>query len=229
MVTQPRGGTGVSSKNDLVTFGQTKNGWTIKGKAYNNKGVMEISELVIRKDSKLRSGSLTTQVLKELNLNKILAIAQKSITENENYLKSMSVFNRIIDLYFASNYERTAIKFLKSSWVRRGNQVQPDLVYAKLSTAYVFSSLVHKNRGMATLAEKLDIPKRTLISRINSCYDFGFLERGSEGHFISIGKEDVRWTRKTYKTLGNSIEPIETVLNKIFTIGEKSKPKGKLR
>jgi hypothetical protein len=82
---------------------------------------------------------------------------------------------------------------------------------------------------MATLAEKLDIPKRTLISRINSCYDFGFLERGSEGHFISIGKEDVRWTRKTYKTLGNSIEPIETVLNKIFTIGEKSKPKGKLR
>lgn len=229
MVTQPRGDTGVSNKSDLVTFEQTKNGWKIKGKAYNNKGVMEISELVIRKESKKKSGSLSTQILKELNLDNILAIAQKSIIKNENYLKSMSVFNRIIDLYFKSNYERTVIKFLKSSWVRRGNQVQPDLVYAKLSTAYVFSSLVYKNRGMATLAEKLNMPKRTLISRINSCYDFGFLEKGSEGHFISIGKEDVRWTKKTFKSLGNSIEPIETVLNKIFIIGERSKPKGKIR
>lgn len=229
MVTQPRGDTGVSNKSDLVTFEQIKNGWKIKGKAYNNKGVMEVSELVIRKESKNKGGSLTTQILKELNLGNFFAMAQKSIIENENYLKSKSVFNRIVDLYFKSNYERNVIKFLKSSWVRRGNQVQPDLVYAKLSTAYVFSSLVYKNRGMATLAEKLSIPKRTLISRINSCYEFGFLEKGSEGHFISIGKEDVRWTKKTFKSLGNSIEPIETVLNKVFIIGEKSKPKGKIR
>lgn len=229
MVTQLRGDSGVSNKNDLVTFGQTKNGWTIKVKANQNKGVMEISELVIKKDSKIRSGSLTTQVLKELNLNKILTLAQTSIIKNENYQKSMSVFNRIIGLYFASNYEKTTIKFLKSSWLRRGTKAQPDLVYAKLATAYVFSSLVTKNRGMATLAEKLNIPKRTLISRINTCYEFGFLEKGSDGHFISIGKEDVRWTQKTYKSLGNSIEPIETVLNKIFTIGEKTKKKGKLK
>jgi hypothetical protein len=224
---QPRGGVGVSKGLEIVGFTRLGNGWTVKGKVTKRNGVMEISELHIKRDSKLNKGSITSKFLKDLNLNEILEQGQKSFIENESFHKFSAVMGDIKKLYLELNYEKAMIKYLKTSWIRRGNQSQPDIVYAKLSVAYILSSLVYKNRGMTTLAEKLNIPKRTLISRVNSCYDFGFLEKGLEGHFFSIGNEDVRWSNKTTKTLGKTIDPIEKVLAKMFEVGEKSKKRGK--
>jgi hypothetical protein len=223
MITQPRGGVGVSKELEIVGFTRLGNGWTVKGKVTKRNGVMEISELHIKRDSKSNKGSITSKFLKELNIKEILEIGQKSFIENESFRKFNALTGDIRKFYLEMNYEKSMIKYLKTSWIRRGNQSQPDLVYAKLSVAYILSSLIYKNRGMTTLAEKLNIPKRTLISRINSCYDFGFLEKGLDGHFFSIGKEDVRWSEKTTATLGKTIDPIEKVLAKMFEVGEKTK------
>lgn len=227
MDTQPRGGAGVSKEIEIVGFTRLGNGWTVKGKVTKRNGVMEISELHIKRDSNLKKGSITSKFLKELNLTEILEKGQKSFIENESFRKFSALTGDVRKLYLEQNYEKTMIKYLKTSWIRRGNQSQPDIVYAKLSVAYILSSLVYKNRGMTTLAEKLNIPKRTLISRVNSCYDFGFLEKGLDGHFFSIGQEDVRWSKKTTKTLGKTIDPIEKVLAKMFEVGEKTKKKEK--
>ena len=216
----------MSKKPELVSTSVIQGDWEILAKIVKQNGKNVISEIRVFPHKSLPVGGLKSSDWRKIKISQSLfAFSDPNLLD-----KAMANLGKLIEsikqAYKESNYEKNLIKFLHDNWDRNGPKLQSDLIYAKLSVAYVLFTLIYKNRGMTTLAERLKIPRQTLISRIQKCYELGFLEKGKDGHFYSMGKQDIRWSLKTSKSLNKDMDPIEASLAFVFKTGEKN-TKGK--
>lgn len=189
--------------------------WIVTGKKIEQNGKYVISEICVRPSGALVDGGLTATAWRKIRVNDLLGIMERTADLTDKVQKEFLILSQsILKLVREENLE-IYINYVRKNWDRRGRVKQPDKVYAYLAVLYVLFNFLDRKKPITFLSESLDIPKRTLISRINTCYELDFLERKVK-YGYSVGKYSIRWTDKTSVILKKDNLSIVNYLSKLF-------------
>jgi hypothetical protein len=189
--------------------------WTIVGKKEEQNGRFVISEVFVKPTKKLPPGGLSATVWRNLKVNDLINKIEKLSEKTDALQKEIVTMHESILKFLELENTQVLLDFVINNWDRRGRQKQPEKVYAYLSALYILFNFLDRKKPLTFLSEQLSLPKRTLISRINTCYELGYLERGKK-YGYTVGKFALRWTSKTSVVLESENFPVINYLSKIF-------------
>lgn len=189
--------------------------WTIVGKKKEQDGKFVISEVTVKPTKTLPPGGLNATVWRNLKVNDLINKIEKlSNTTDAIQKEVITMHQNILEVIKLENTQ-ALLDYVINNWDRRGRQKQPEKVYAYLSVLYILYNFLDRRKPITFLSEELSLPKRTLISRINSCYELGYLERGIK-YGYTVGKFALKWSPKTSEVLKHEDFPLINYLSKIF-------------
>lgn len=189
--------------------------WTIIGKKKEQDGRFVISEVFVKPTKKLPPGGLSATVWRNLKVNDLINKIEKLSKTTDALQKEIITLHESILRVVKLENTQVLLDFVINNWDRRGRQKQPEKVYAYLSALYILFNFLDRRKPLTLLSEQLSLPKRTLLSRINTCYELGYLERGKK-YGYTVGKFALRWSPKTSEVLKNENFPFVNFLSKIF-------------
>jgi hypothetical protein len=189
--------------------------WTIIGKKKEHNGKFVISEVSVKPTKNLPPGGLNATVWRNLKVNDLINRIEKLSKTTDALQKEVITLHESILSVIKLENTQALLDFVINNWDRRGRQKQPEKVYAYLSVLYILYNFLDRKKPLTLLSEELSLPKRTLISRINTCYELGYLERSIK-YGYTVGKFALRWSSKTSKVLKNEDFPFINYLSKIF-------------
>jgi len=201
------------SEIEVISF---QGDWKIVGKKREQNGKFVISEVSVKPINDLPPGGLNATVWRNLKVNELLDRIERTSENTDKLQKEIATMSELILNAIEVENTQKLIDFISDNWDRRGRQKQPEKIYAYLSVLYILFNFIDRKKPLTYLSEELSLPKRTLMSRINTCYELGFLERGVK-YGYSVGKYALKWTPKTTKVLENESLYLVNYLSKIFT------------